>query len=40
MEKRPAEESSILVQLSTKIKSLGTHIIKIKNKYYKIKELG
>ena len=40
MEKRTAEESSILVQLSTKIKSIGTHIIKIKDKYYRVKELG
>jgi hypothetical protein len=40
MAKRPAEESSILVQLSTKIKSIGTQIIKIKDKYYRIKELG
>jgi len=37
---RDAETSSILVQLSTKIKSIGTQIIKIKDKYYKIKELG
>ena len=37
---RDAETSSILVQLSTKVKSLGTQIVKIKDKYYKIKELG
>ena len=37
---RDAETSSILVQLSTKIKSIGTHIIKIKDKYWRIKELG
>jgi len=37
---RDAETSSILVQLSTKIKSIGTNIVKIKDKYYKIKELG
>jgi len=37
---RSAEESSILVQLSTKIKSIGASIIKIKDKYYRIKELG
>lgn len=37
---RDAETSSILVQLSTKVKSLGTQIIKIKDKYYKIKEIG
>ena len=37
---RDAETSSILVQLSTKIKSIGTNIIKIKDKYYRIKELG
>ena len=38
--KRTAEESSILVQLSTKIKRVGTYIIKIKDKYYRVKELG
>lgn len=37
---RDAEFSSQLVRLSSKIKHIGTHIIKIKDKYFKIKELG